>query len=291
LKSASQQQVALDPSTVKEIIAYALREDLGSGDITTNAIFGESSRSKGAIVAKEEGIVAGLPIAKEVFAQLSTDVEWKEFKRDGERTKKGEVLVELSGPTRTILSGERVALNFIQRMSGIATITERFVSAVSGFKAQILDTRKTAPGLRPLDKYAVRAGGGRNHRIGLFDGILIKDNHIRLAGGIVEAVQLLRKNLDPARLRDLKIEVEAGNLTEVREAIEAGADIILLDNMSLNDIRRSVALIGGRALVEVSGGVTLDNVRNIAEAGADFISVGLLTHSPKALDVSLEILW
>lgn len=291
MRSASPQPLILDPDSVREIITSAIREDLGSGDITTNAIFGESSRSRGAIVAKDDGVVAGLPIAREVFAHFSADIEWRELKEDGERTKKGEVLAELSGPTRAILSGERVALNFIQRMSGIATLTEKFVSAVSGFKAQILDTRKTAPGLRLLDKYAVRAGGGRNHRMGLFDGVLIKDNHIRLAGGIKEAVNLLRKNLDPTRLRELQIEIEAGNLTEVGEAIEAGADIILLDNMNVTDIKRAMALIGGRALVEVSGGVTLDNVREIAETGVDFISVGCLTHSPKALDVSLEILW
>ncbi len=276
-------QTQLDWSYVDQIIENALREDIGEGDITTNLLFLEDSRCRAVIVAKEEGIVAGLPIAEAVFRKLDKDILWREKKRDGDRIEPSEILAEISGSQRAILMGERVALNFIQRLSGIATLTSRFVKAVEGLSVKILDTRKTVPGLRILDKYAVSIGGGTNHRFGLYDGVLIKDNHIKSAGGIGRAVRLIRERVSVG----IRIEVEASTLDEVKEALEAGADIIMLDNMTVENIKKAVELIDGRALIEASGGVTLENIRNIAETGVDFISVGSLTHSPQALDIAL----
>lgn len=273
----------LERSQIEPIIENALREDIGSGDITTNLLFPEDSECRAIIIAKEEGIVAGLPIAEMVFKRLDEGILWNEKKREGDSVKPGDTLAEIQGRTRAILTGERVALNLLQRLSGIATLTSRFVKAVEGLPVKIMDTRKTTPGLRILDKYGVSVGGGYNHRFGLYDGVLIKDNHIRLAGGISRAVRLIREGIKTG----LKIEVETSTLEEVREALEAGADIIMLDNMPVSIMKRAVEMIGGNALTEASGGINLENVREVAETGVDFISIGALTHSSRALDIGL----
>ncbi len=271
---------------VDEIIERALQEDIGSGDLTSTALFSEDAQAKAVILAKQEGVIAGLPVAERVFKHLDENLRWEAKKQDGGRVSSGELVVELEGDLQAILMGERTALNFLQRMSGIATLTARFVEAVLSFPVKILDTRKTAPGLRVLDKYAVKVGGGSNHRFGLYDGVLIKENHIKAAGGITKAVSQVRQSVPPT----VKIEVEVNSLKEVEEALQAEVDIIMLDNMSIKDIEKAVRLIDRRALVEASGGVTLENVREIAATGVDFISVGALTHSVKALDLSLEVL-
>ncbi len=275
----------LDWNQIDLIIETALNEDIGEGDVTTNTLFPQDIRCNAIIQAKEEGIIAGLPIARRIFRKLNDDIQWVANKRDGERVYKGDVLVRIRGSERAILTGERVALNFIQRLSGIATLTSKFVKAVEGLSVRIVDTRKTVPGLRILDKYAVLAGGGHNHRMGLFDGVLIKDNHLKLIGSIDRAINRIKKKPGV----QFKIEVETSSLEEVKEALAAGADTIMLDNMSLNTIRKSVEIIRGRALIEASGGITLRNVRRVAETGVNLISVGSLTHSPKALDISLYL--
>ena len=261
----------------------ALEEDIGSGDVTTDSIVPLNARLRGQIVAKQQGIIAGLDIAAAVFRLLNAQVDFKSNTGEGTDVEKGDVLAEISGSARALLTGERTALNFLGRMSGIATFTRQFVDAVSGTQAAILDTRKTAPGLRMLDKLAVRRGGGSNHRTGLFDMILIKDNHIDFAGSIADAVGCAR-----ASARGLAIEVEARNLEEVRQALEIGVQRILLDNMSIETLSQAVSLNSGRAKLEASGNVTLDNVRKIAETGVDYISVGALTHSARVFDVSLK---
>lgn len=267
------------------LIDMALREDLGPGDITTESVVPETLWARAEFIAKEEGVVAGLPVAGQVFKQLDPETEFRAEVTEGSAVKAGAVLAVVAGRARTILAGERVALNFVRHLSGIATRTRRLVAAVEGLHAVVLDTRKTTPGLRALEKYAVRAGGGRNHRFGLFDGILIKDNHIRAAGGIREAVARARARAP----HTLKVEVEVQSLDEVEEALAAGADIIMLDNMPVAAMREAVRRIGGRAVVEASGGITEENVREVAATGVDFISAGALTHSARALDISLEI--
>ncbi len=273
----------LDWSQVDRIIENALREDVGEGDITTNLLFSEDVPCEAVILAKEEGKLAGLLIAERVFRKLDKSIAWNEKKRDGEKVEPNQVLAEISGSQRAILTGERLALNFIQRLSGIATLTSKYVEAVEGLSVKVLDTRKTAPGLRILDKYAVSVGGGVNHRFGLYDGVLIKDNHIKFAGSIGRAIRLIRERAATG----IKIEVEASTLDEVKEAVEAGANIIMLDNMTVETMKRAVEFINGRALIEASGGVSLENIGRIAETGVDFISVGSLTHSPRALDIAL----
>jgi nicotinate-nucleotide pyrophosphorylase (carboxylating) len=275
----------LDWSQVDRIIENALREDVGEGDITTNLLFSEDVPCEAVISAKEEGKLAGLLIAERVFRKLDKSIVWNEKKRDGEKVESNQVLAEISGSQRAILTGERLALNFVQRLSGIATLTSKYVEAVEGLPVKILDTRKTAPGLRILDKYAVCVGGGVNHRFGLYDGVLIKDNHIKFAGSIGRAIRLIRERAETG----IKIEVEASTLDEVKEAVEAGANIIMLDNMTVETMKRAVEFINGRALIEASGGVSLENIRRIAETGVDFISVGSLTHSPRALDIALYV--
>jgi nicotinate-nucleotide pyrophosphorylase (carboxylating) len=230
-------------------------------------------------------VIAGLPIAKRVFQKLDPTVVCVDNISDGEDIKPGDILSEINGGTRALLSGERLALNILQRLSGIATLTSKYVKAVEGLPVKVLDTRKTAPGLRVLDKYAVSAGGGYNHRFGLFDGVLIKDNHIRIAGGIADAVAAVRKKYR----QKYKIEVETSDLEQVKEALIAGADIIMLDNMTPEQMRKAVRLIDRNALVEASGGITLRNVREVAETGVDCISVGALTHSASALDIGLYV--
>jgi nicotinate-nucleotide pyrophosphorylase (carboxylating) len=270
---------------VREAVARALAEDVGAGDVTAAAVVEEESQCRAAIIVKEEGVIAGVEVARLTFQTLDSEVSFEREVRDGARVTSGEVVARVLGRTRPIVTGERTALNFIQRMSGIATLTARYVAAVEGTEARIIDTRKTAPGLRALDKYAVRAGGGRNHRMGLFDGVLIKDNHLGAAGGVAAGVEKARASAHHL----VKVEVEAKTRSEVEEALKAGADVILLDNMDVGQVAEAVKLVGGRCELEVSGRVTLDNVRALAECGVDFISVGALTHSAPALDVSLEM--
>lgn len=264
-------------------IRRALSEDIGSGDVTTNSIVSSAASASAQVLAKQDGILSGLSVAQQVFLTLSCDMRFNSRLSDGAQVVGGQTLLELTGPTRAILSGERTALNFLGRMSGIATLTRLFVDAVAGTKAKILDTRKTAPGLRGIDKLAVRHGGGGNHRFGLYDMVLIKNNHIDYSGSLTEAVRRAR-----AGANNLEIEIEARTAEEMDEALTLGVERILLDNMSLDELRRAVDLCAGRAELEASGNVSLDNVRAIAETGVDFISVGALTHSAKAFDVSLR---
>jgi len=271
------------PAEISRSIIRALEEDIGPGDVTTDTIVPRDASLRGRIIAKQDGVVAGLEIARQVMLALSQQINFVAEVEDGSKVTRGIVLANLEGSARALLTGERTALNFLGRMSGIATLTRKFVDAVSGTKAVILDTRKTAPGLRITDKLAVRLGGGQNHRTGLFDMILIKDNHIDFAGSITAAVQRVR-----AAGTTLEIEVETRSLDNVREALTLGVERILLDNMSIATIREAVAICDGRAKLEASGNVTLDTVLEVARTGVDFISVGALTHSPQVFDVSLE---
>ena len=271
--------------TLKKIIEGFLYEDIGSGDITTNSIVPPDAGSQGYIIAREDGVVAGLPLTEMVFQMLDPEIAFRALAQDGQKIECSMVLAEISGNARAILTGERLALNLLQHLSGIATRTARLVELVGGNKPRIVDTRKTTPGLRMVEKYAVRVGGGYNHRFGLFDAVLIKDNHIKIAGGIRAAVEAARRG-SPHTAR---IEVEVEDFAGVAEALSAGADIIMLDNMTPGRMREAVALIAGRALVEASGGVSEANIRAVAEAGVDLISVGALTHSVRSLDISLDI--
>lgn len=265
------------------IIQNALHEDIHTGDLTTRAVVTGLRPVSARLLAKEDMIVAGLEVAERVFTLLDASVCFGALCRDGERVTRGGCIATIRGDASVLLQGERVALNLLQRLSGIATLTAAYVKQVEGMKARIVDTRKTTPGLRVLEKYAVRVGGGVNHRTGLYDGILIKENHIVAAGGITEAVRRARAYIP----HTLKIEIETETVTQVEEALAAGADIIMLDNMDLATMRHCVGLIAGRALVEASGGVNLQSVREIAETGVDIISVGALTHSPRAMDISM----
>ena len=271
---------------VDKIIERVLLEDIGTGDITTKSIIPSNLKAKGIIKTSEEGIVAGLGIACLVFKKLDSDITFQEKIKDGTKVARGKVLAEITGPARTILNGERVALNFLQQMSGIATITSKFCQEVKDFPARIVDTRKTTPGLRILEKYAVRMGGGYNHRFGLYDAVLIKDNHIAVAGGIKSAVNSVRKQIS----HTVKIEVEVENLSQFQEALEMKVDIIMLDNMNLDTMKEAVKMVKGKVLIEASGGITLEKARKIAQTGVDLISIGALTHSVKSLDISMEII-
>ena len=264
-------------------IRRALVEDVGSGDATTNSIVPTAAKAKVQIVAKQSGVIAGLDIARTVFLQLDEQIAFKPQVDDGSAVSSGQVVVEVYGSARALLTGERTALNFLGRMSGIATLTRQFVEAVAGTRAVILDTRKTAPGLRLIDKLAVKLGGGQNHRHGLFDMVLIKDNHIDYAGSLREAVRRVRDSG-----MNLEIEVEARSIKEVKEALEMKVERILLDNMTTATMREAVELNAGVAKLEASGNVTLATVREIAETGVDYISIGALTHSPQTFDVSLK---
>ena len=268
---------------IDHIIRNALQEDIGLGDVTTMATIEPDVQARAELVAKEDFVLSGIDVAGRVFALLDKDISFEKLKQDGQTVRRGEVLAWLRGSASALLQGERVALNLLQRMSGVATQTSRFVQQVEGTGATIVDTRKTTPGLRVLDKYSVRMGGGRNHRTSLYDGVLIKENHSAAAGGIATAVRRARERVP----HTLKIEVETRNMQEVEEALGSGADIILLDNMSPAQLREAVALIAGRALSEASGGVNLDTVREIAETGVNLISVGALTHSSRAVDISM----
>lgn len=269
------------------IIDLALAEDVGAGDVTTRAIVPPDDRSLAEFVVKGDGVVSGLGVAGAVFARVDSSVTFTALVADGTPVRPGTSCARVAGASRSLLMAERVALNLLQRLSGVATLTARYVAAVDGTGARIVDTRKTTPGLRQLEKAAVRDGGGANHRFGLGDGVLIKDNHLAAVGGadrVGRAIGLARAGAP----HTLRIEVEVTTLAEVEEAIAAGADVILLDNMDVATMTRAVALVGGRALLEASGGITLGTVRAVAETGVDLISVGALTHSAPALDISLE---
>lgn len=278
----------LSSDEIRRAVQAALAEDVGSGDATTLATVTESATAKGALVAREAVTVCGLGFAEAAFREMSGNVRFDRRAKDGERVEAGDLLAQVAGPARALLTGERVALNFLQRLSGVATLTARFVEAVRGTKARILDTRKTTPGWRRFEKYAVACGGGRNHRFGLFDQVLIKDNHLAALSGekpnaVAAAVTRAR-----AAYPTLQVEVEADSLKQVEQALAAGADIILLDNMTTDELRTAVAMVAGRARTEASGGVNLQTVRAIAETGVDFISVGALTHSARAVDTALD---
>ncbi len=271
------------PDAITAAIRRALDEDIGSGDATTGSIVPTGATMRGRFIAKQSGVVAGLDVAEAAYRLLDERVEFVRVVDEGARVQDREILATVAGSARTLLTAERTALNFLGRMSGIATLTRRFVDAVAGTKATILDTRKTAPGLRAADKLAVRRGGGRNHRTGLYDMILIKDNHIDFAGSIAEAVARAR-----AAGSGLEIEVEVRTLDDLREALSLDVRRVLLDNMPVEMMREAVAITGGRALLEASGNVSLENVRRIAETGVDFISIGALTHSAPVFDVSCK---
>lgn len=283
IKHAAEPGILLSPE-ILDYIRHALAEDLGSGDVTTNSIVPADGETRARIVAKETGIIAGLDVAQAVFTLMDEKFSFTTQVSEGARVENGDVMAELFGSARTLLTAERTALNFLGRMSGIATLTRKFVDAIAGTDATVLDTRKTAPGLRLIDKIAVRRGGGQNHRQGLYDMILIKDNHIDYAGSLAQAVNLAR-----AHGGGLEIEVECRTIQNVAEALSLDVTRILLDNMSLETMKEAVHLTAGRAKLEASGNVTLETVRSIAETGVDFISVGALTHSPKVFDVSLLV--
>lgn len=268
---------------IDTIISNALREDIHTGDVTTRSVILGPNQCKARLIAKDEFVLAGVEIAARVFAMLDPKAVFAAYRSDGDRCYRGDIVAEITGLDCIILQGERVALNLLQRMSGIATLTSRYVDAVAGTGAKIVDTRKTTPGLRVLEKYAVTVGGGGNHRAGLYDAVLIKENHIAAAGGITAAVTRSRSAIP----HTMKIEVETENLAEVAEAVACGADIIMLDNMTPAMMREAVQLIAEKALVEASGGVNLNTVRGIAETGVNLISVGALTHSAPAVDISL----
>jgi len=269
----------------RKLIELALAEDVGDGDITTNNIIPAGIRRKAKMVAKADGVVAGLPVAEMVFRKLDPNLIWNEVTPDGSKVKSGDVMVEFEGSYRALLTGERTALNFLQRLSGIATMSAKYADAVKDFQTVILDTRKTLPGFNKLDKYAVKTGGASNHRLGLHDMAMIKDNHIEVAGGITAAVSAVRSSIE----HGIKIEVETSNMAQVQEAIDSKVDIIMLDNMDLKTMRNAVELIAGRAKVEASGNITLDRLRDVAATGVDYISIGALTHSVTAMDISQRI--
>jgi len=282
-----------DTQKIDQIIDNALQEDIKTGDVTTLCLVLPGTPARAKILAKQNGVLAGIDVARKVFekagqysqADPKIKLEFHCLAKEGARIKKGQVLAKIQGSARTILTAERTALNFLQRMSGIATLTSEFVAKTKGTEAKILDTRKTAPNLRILDKLAVRLGGGENHRFGLYDMVLIKDNHIKIAGGVIKAVRLANKYNN----KNLLVEIEVDTLLQADQALHAGAKRILLDNFTLENIKKAVRLNNSRAVLEVSGGVTLENVGKIAKTGVDYISVGALTHSVKALDLSIEI--
>jgi nicotinate-nucleotide pyrophosphorylase (carboxylating) len=275
--------MAVATDTLERAVHAALAEDIGAGDVTTDATVAADAVGTAAIVVKQAGVVCGLRAVEAAFRALDPDVRFEAFAQDGDAVEPPAIVARIAGSERAILTGERVALNFLGRLSGIATLTRRYVDAVDGTGVAVLDTRKTTPGLRALEKHAVACGGGRNHRFGLDDAVLVKDNHLRAAGSVATAVALVRS------ATDLPVEVECEFLDQVREALAAGVDAILLDNMTLAELREAVALNAGRARLEASGGVSIDTIRDIAETGIDEISVGALTHSAPALDVSLEL--
>jgi len=269
----------------EKLIRLALEEDIGPGDITTDALIDKDRVARGMIFAKESLVLAGLQVVQEVFITLDPAMSFDTTFQDGDQVESGDEILTVRGKLRALLTGERTALNFLQRLSGIATLTRQYVSQVAGSSVQLTDTRKTLPGWRRLEKYAVKIGGAHNHRFGLYDGILIKDNHIVACGRISEAVARVRSN-QPHLLR---IEVEVSDLNQVKEALENGVDVIMLDNMGTDEIREAVRLVGGKALVEISGGITLETLAEVANTGVDIISIGALTHSARAVDISMRV--
>ncbi len=267
------------------LIDLALAEDLGSGDLTTESLFSKRAKGRAGFLARESLVVSGLDVAAAVFTRIDDRCRFRALCDEGAHVRAGRRLAEVRGPLRALLSGERAALNFVRRLSGIATLTRRFVGELEGTGCMLLDTRKTTPGFRVLEKAAVRAGGGHNHRMGLFDGVMIKDNHISAAGSIARAVDKARRRIPPT----VKIEVECSNLRQVRAALRAGADIIMLDNMPPERMARAVQIVDGRASTEASGRLELDNIRLAAEAGVDYVSVGALTHSAVAVDIAMDM--
>ena len=280
--------MSLNIDEIKPVVESALREDIGRGDITSDILIPSGAKGKGVIIAKENGVIVGIPVAEMVFRILDSKVEFTEYISDGEKVKKVERIAEVVGEAKAILTGERTALNFLGHLSGIATKTNNFVEKVGHFNVKIMDTRKTVPNLRVLEKYAVRVGGGYNHRMGLYDAVLIKDNHLKLMKGkIGDLVKKVRSGAPPS----MKIEVEAKDFSEVEDVLSGKPDIIMLDNMSVSEVKKTVEFVrksGRSVLLEVSGGITIENVWEYAETGVDIISVGELTHSVKSLDVSME---
>lgn len=274
----------LDPLVTKNIIINSLKEDIGLGDLTTNSIFTEEE-GKAIFIVKEAGIIAGLPLVAQVWQTIDPSLKFESYVEEGEKVNKGQEIAIVQGSIRSILTGERLVLNFLQRLSGVATLTSKYVEEVKDYKATIVDTRKTTPGLRVLEKYAVRKAGAKNHRLSLDNAVMIKDNHIEGCGSITEAVNKVRENIPITT----KIEVETKNLKEVEEALRVGVDIIMLDNMDPEIMKEAVKKIDGSALIEASGGINLKSIKEVAKTGVDIISVGELTHSAKALDISLNI--
>ncbi|MFW6264610.1 MAG: carboxylating nicotinate-nucleotide diphosphorylase [Bacillota bacterium] len=271
---------------IDEIIDRAIKEDIWTGDITSETLVEADAIGEAEILVKETGVLAGLPLAEKVFYNFTDEIVFTQLAEDGELVEKGQVVAEIKGPVREILKGERIALNFLQRLSGIASRTRNYVEAVYNYPVKIVDTRKTTPTLRILEKYAVKVGGAFNHRMGLYDAVMIKDNHIKAAGGIYQAVEKIKEELG----HTVKIEIEVENLTGVEEALEAGVDIIMLDNMDPEEMAEAVEYIDKRAIVEASGGITLKSIREVAASGIDIISVGALTHHIKSLDISLNLI-
>ena len=278
-------QLPLNLKAVEKIVTLSLKEDIGKGDITTNLIVNDKLKCLAIIKSKDTGVLAGNPIAELVFKRLDSRIKYIQRKKDGDTINPNDIIAEVRGSVRTVLTGERLSLNFLQRLSGIATLSQKFVNKTKGFAVKIIDTRKTTPGLRILEKYAVTVGGCYNHRFGLFDGILNKDNHIQIAGNIEKAVLKVR-----AKHKNKEIEVETSNINQVREALKSGADIIMLDNMTPDKIKKAVKIIDSKAMAEASGGINLDNIGEYAKTGVDYISVGALTHSAKSLDIGLYVL-
>ncbi|MCP4106092.1 MAG: carboxylating nicotinate-nucleotide diphosphorylase [Desulfobacteraceae bacterium] len=275
----------MNNSHTAHLIETALKEDIGPGDITTDNLIAPDAQGKGTIIAKEALVIAGLDIAKQVFETLDSEIIFKPGYKDGDYIEKGETVARVEGRLRSLLIGERTALNFLQRLSGIATHVRSYVKVLENKTVRLVDTRKTTPGWRVLEKYAVRVGGAYNHRMGLFDGVLIKDNHIAAFGGIAKSIECIRNNVSHL----VKTEVEVSSLEQVKEAVNAGADVIMLDNMDIPRIKQAVSLIKGKAVVEVSGGITKENLALLADTGVDIISVGALTHSARCVDLSMAI--
>lgn len=273
-------------SLIERLLDLAIEEDIATGDISTEAIIPVHSQAVAEMKAKADGVISGLKIIKRVYERFEKDIRWEPLVEDGTAVKKGDIILRIGCSYRTLLLGERLSLNILQRMSGIATATAVFVKELEGTHTQLLDTRKTAPGMRVLDKMAVHDGGGMNHRMGLYDMIMLKDNHIKIAGGIPNAVKAVRKNLPLS----VKLEVETTNLEEVRQAVDCGADIIMLDNMSNEAMTEAVKMIAGRAKTEASGNMDIPRLKGVAAIGVDYISVGALTHSVKAMDISMNII-
>ena len=272
-------------NSAQHLIEIALQEDIGPGDITTDNLINPQLKGQGIIIAKESLVVAGLNVAKQVFQCLDSEVEFRSEYNDGDVVKNGDTLVNVNGRLRALLTGERTALNFLQHLSGISTLVRSYMSELSDKNIRLVDTRKTTPGWRVLEKYAVRVGGAYNHRIGLYDGVLIKDNHIAAFGGIKKAIDHIRTQISHL----LKIEVEVSNLDQVKEALAANADVIMLDNMTIKQIKEATAFIDKRAVVELSGGITKGDLKPLADTGVDIISVGALTHSARCVDISMQI--